>query len=530
MPAILLLAGFALTGMQECQAQLKDLEQLADAMASRIQQDCAANLPAAGKKHRIAVFKFADKNFKYDANTMGNLGNVAASLVQDKLKVELGKGATAGKYEVLDQSTVDLLFSATSTPKLGVFTKKNGNARKICQGVGIDVVVLSRFLFDDVKDVQKNPQNDVHVEAAVIFPGAEDSFSMSIPSKDVLLNASLGPLPPSSGGKGSGTGKGPGKGTGGVAGIPPNTFTPNKQGGRRLFDVEFFLRVNPGNKDDSDPSVWEPMPLKISTNPNSAGYGTFFLELDEAKHRNQRFKVRMNYRGPRPGLKDPLARERIYAAALTIDGLDSFYHQVKGKRGKPTLRAKYVHPHDAHKWVLTPPGFQIVPAPNVVLSYPAPYAWDAPPVGNGPSTPRADPRHKSLKLDDHERMRNGRFQQVNGPGHSIADVRGFQDGAKSADAFVFKTGGESLANLAGSVADVGEIKVYIYGEDLPLPKNVAAAAQAGVGIGKKLKNPVFPIKLRFDRDPHEVWTIKYRYAHSKNPPPTGLRPVTINFP
>jgi hypothetical protein len=507
LPAILLLAISAFGGTQNCWAlPHADLDALATAMAERIQASCAGNKPATGK-HIVAVLKFTDKNYKYDSNTMGNLGYVAASLLQDKLKAELSKGATAGKFEVLDQSSIDLLFSVNSTSKLGVFTPNIGNTRKICKGVGIDVVVASRFLFDDIRDVQKSlTYDDVRVEASAIFPSADEAFSTSVRPDDVLLHSSVGAIPPNT----------PGGGT------PPNQITPNKNGDPRLFDVEFFLRVNLGNKNDSDPNVWQPMPLKVAVNPNSAGYGTFFLELDEAKHKNKRFKIRLKYKGPRSAVTDRLARERIYAAALTIDGLDSFYHP-----GGSKLRPKFVHAQKAMKWVLTPPGFIITASPQRNMPYPAPYAWGAK-VGLGTSA--ADPRHKGLGLRDSERIKNGRIQRVGGLGHSSVDVRGFQNGPKFAEAFVFKTGGTSLANLAGSVADVGEIKVYIYGEELPLPVGVTAAIQAGVGAGVKLSNPVLPIRLRLDQDPHEVWTIKYRYKNSKNPPPPGMRPVTGTFP
>ena len=132
-------------------------------------------------------------------------------------------------------------------------------------------------------------------------------------------------------------------------------------------------------------------------------------------------------------------------------------------------------------------------------------------------------------MASHERIKNGTIQNCSGPGHSIVDVRGFQNGANFAESFVFKTGGTSIANLAGSIADVGEIKVYVFGEDLPLPVNVARAISgsdnAGVGTGPTLKNPVFVIGMRMESDPVEVFTIKYRYANSKSPPPPGLTPV-----
>ena len=266
------------------------------------------------------------------------------------------------------------------------------------------------------------------------------------------------------------------------------------------------------------------MPLKVAINPNSADYGTFFLELDEARHRDQRFKIRLKYNGARSVVTDPVAKDRIYAAALTIDGLDSFYHVGPGG----SLAAKFVFPPQAKKWILTAPGRVIVKAPNSIMRYPAPYAWGA---NTNPPTPRDDPRHQHLQLGNVGRIKNGAIQNFNGPGHSVVDVRGFQNGAKYADSFVFKTGGDSLANLAGSIADVGEIKVYFYGEELPLPMGIALASRpGGVGAGAKITNPVFPIQLRLDNNPHEVWTIKYRYVNSKNPPPGGLVPVTPTVP
>ncbi|MDA1014325.1 MAG: hypothetical protein O3A00_07715 [Planctomycetota bacterium] len=147
-----------------CEAlDANDLDELAAEIAKTIRADFVSNKPANGK-YKVAVFKFTDQNGKYDPNTMGNLGNMSASLLQDELKVQLSSNPTTGKYEVFNQYTIDQVFSATSTSQIGVFSPNTAQVRTACASAGIDVAVLARLKFDKIQEVQDNFPDPVAVE------------------------------------------------------------------------------------------------------------------------------------------------------------------------------------------------------------------------------------------------------------------------------------------------------------------------------------------------------------------------------
>jgi len=90
-----------------------------------------------------------------------------------------------------------------------------------------------------------------------------------------------------------------------------------------------------------------------------------------------------------PNNKEGADRKRLYAVAVLIDGVNSFYQ--KGVDGK--LGPVVVHPKNAQKWILSGPETKVVP--------------------------------------DSTNPNGFRLEGVKGKGHSVLDIRGFQKDNKS---------------------------------------------------------------------------------------------------
>src|SRR5262249_40899905 len=119
-------------------------------------------------------------------------------------------------------------------------------------------------------------------------------------------------------------------------------------------------------------------------------------------------------------------RNRLFGVVLTVDGVNSFFQDLGDGEPKPAI----VPPSHASKWVLGPPGQEIVPADN--------------PHGYALRTARE------------------------GTGHSVINVRGFQKDDKKALAFKFAPASQSVAaEKIGIVSEIGEITAHFYPEKLP---------------------------------------------------------------
>jgi hypothetical protein len=213
-----------------------------------------------------------------------------------------------------------------------------------------------------------------------------------------------------------------------------------------------------GNKESEHASV-----LYALVPPGSEGR-EFILRLSNQGVRSQGILNIVN--------QDPqLEARRLFGVVLTIDGVNSFYEDLGDGIAKPVI----VHPRIASKWVLSPPGHQIVPANN------------------------------SSGYD---------LVRVNGSGHSIIDIQGFQEDGKYARAFTFAPASQSIAAEKVGISDeIGVITAYFYAEKLPGDGVQYAREDSdprmGTAAGRQVLQPVFRINPKWHKEP--VHTIKVFY-------------------
>jgi len=278
--------------------------------------------------------------------------------------------------------------------------------------------------------------------------------------------------------------------------IPQVTTRPS---GR--FAVEIFLE-----------GETEPLPLETSKRLDSEFHKVYFLILPErvkkaveaGELKGSQFRIRIsNLGGPnvpvsaKPGanpvqlavgIENDKDRERLFAAAVLVDGVNSFYEPDGSGKVGPVVR----HPSNVSRWILSGPGLKLKP----------------------------DPSDKKGKGFTFEQVSDSR-------GHSIIDIPGFQKDLKFADAFVFAKADKSVAaTTVGLTNDVGMIAVHFYPEKMN-GDTVAldvVKEKAGVRAGPQVEMPVFAVNPEFYPNPCEVWRIFYRF---ESPIPVDERTPVI---
>lgn len=242
----------------------------------------------------------------------------------------------------------------------------------------------------------------------------------------------------------------------------------------------------------------KPLNLMIDRTPSSTFHNAFFVELDPSmigKEYTVVLKCTGNIpTGPPSGYYNPdtnLEENRVFGAALLVDGVDSFAHPngLTKRDGTPQYSLQACHSKNAIRWLLTKPAKVIKRNPSVPGGFTVAYG-------------------------------------TNGNDHSVRPVPGFQMDGKTAASFTFaETGsGVTAAEMVGTTNDIGMIAVHFYQQKLPGDKkNATAGVNRAAGLGTKPGRPqkhgVYKVSVDFHNSPVESWRIFYRAKGTKPPVP-----------
>ncbi|MCI5196182.1 MAG: hypothetical protein D3919_08125 [Candidatus Electrothrix sp. AW5] len=405
-----------------------DFAQVAEKMAPDIKKKVVAKMN--GQLFRLAVFPFGDSD-----------GNVTISMhepntvLQGELISNLMKKAQ-GNYLVLDKAGLKKEFRAAGIDASGVASNDPKNTANILKKIGVDVAVVGSIDAKSAAQVKKNKLTKINVSVTIIYQdGAADQIAGTASPED----------------------------------IKPPTTEPSSR-----FGVQLFLTGR---------GAEEEIPLITSKKPNSEYHNVFFATIpndllfgtDAAS-----YKIRISNKGE-PSLGFPMNqedkdKERLFAVAVTIDGVNSIYQD----QGNGTIGPVVVHPRNTRKWILSGP-------------------------------------NQKLVLDS-TRPTGYRLRSVSNAGNSVVDILGFQKDRNTAKKFIFAKPSESIAETVGITNDIGVITVHFYPEemkeDIKALREMTDTRSWGPNIGTKpgvsVNNPVVPIKLKLKPNPVEVWRIFYR--------------------
>jgi len=405
--------------------------------------------PPSTSKYTIAVFPFGDSEEKATSE-MGILPLLLQSELSNFLRPKLAQHAK-GKYIILDKDQLADRFESISPEGINPQKIDRPGLIKRLEKAKIQVAVIGHY---NTKELSATSQ-EITVEAFLVVAPTQKTTKYDVKiSPTELVNYS--------------------------------GLHQQKLSGR--LDVEFWITKenktfdNPAEqlKWDSIPTNWEKLPVYECSNPKSKWVNVRFLKLTRDME-GRRYKIRLINRGkPEIEKGHPKDPDRLFAAALAIDGVNSFYQ----KRVDGSLGPVIMHPQKAQKWVLTAPG-------RVLESSPDSFMEDV------------------SGSQDKRIIEHGLLKTVPGLGHSQADVRGFQKGKLHADAFIFKKPEESVAECLGITTDIGLITVHFYTERLPF---VPRAEAKGTGAGPEIPSRVHQTYFPMQPEPCEVIRIVYRYS------------------
>lgn len=216
--------------------------------------------------------------------------------------------------------------------------------------------------------------------------------------------------------------------------------------------------------------------LEIKTDRDDAGHEILYVEVPKKLGIGTRYKIRLINGEAPPALlyKNPREEDRLYLAAVLIDGVNSIYQRRPDKTIGPVLPV----PYEARKWFLANPGRQVEVRKDVAYAVPA---------------------------------------GKDGTDHSRCEIPGFQRDGAEADQFLFGNVRESLASGLGVNAQPGYIEVHIFAQKMPgdfIPKVTTTEKgiyHLGTRAGERIPNPVQVVKAP-DLYPKAVesWRILYR--------------------
>jgi hypothetical protein len=395
---------------------------------ARIKERLAADTSA--KALRIAVFPFGDTTGKV------SLENHETSLqVQGTLNYQLGRQLATlakGKFALLDKFALSREFADAGVDPASI-SARNPDVSEALAKVGIDAAVLGTINFE------KN-----RVEAAVIFAGARGGKAALAPSDGLTF------------------------GGGGLRGDTA----------KRLA-IELWVRSG---------DTYRRAQIVTARDPESKHAGALYA-LISRDNIGSEFIIRLANRGLSTkadydkvlGVRNAdFAREqkRLFGVVLSVDGVNSFYQDLGDGEPKPVI----VPPARARKWVLSPPGYRIVPADN--------------------------PQGFELRAE--------RDAAAN-PGHSVIDVKGFQKDDQYAQAFKFAPASQSVAaEKVGILSELGVITAKFYPEKLPGDHQAFGYApgtpKLGTSAGRQVLQPVFRIRPEFHKEPVVTLRLYYRTA------------------
>lgn len=244
----------------------------------------------------------------------------------------------------------------------------------------------------------------------------------------------------------------------------------------------------------------EVQPFLTDAHEDSQYHNVKFLQIDPSMV-GQEYQIRLTNNGsPEVGYASQRVpeTERVFGAAVLIDGVDSFARETgrtDPTTGQPLVDFAVVHPKNAYRWLLSPPGQVIRPDSG----HPEGFTL---PVANG--------------IED----------------HSTRTISGYQMGGQNAAAFTFAESGkgELTAELLGVTEDIGMIEVYFYARQLDgdrmLPSHRDNVAGVGTKPGRDIKHSVQQVNPKMHTAAVEVWRIFYRTAGSFPVPDDSLVPFT----
>jgi hypothetical protein len=399
--------------------------EIADQVHARIKDRFAADEKV--RPLRIAIFPFGDHTGKITTD------NHDLSLaVQGTLNFLVGQELSArakGKFTLLDKFGLAREFSDAGVDPAAV-SAANTELGSTLARVGIDAAVLGVIRLDDIENSR--------VQASVTFAGLRATNALVAPTKGVAFDQ-------------------PGM---------------SNDASQRL-GMELWVRSG---------GTYRRAPIVTAREGSEYSDGKLYAILPRGSE-SAEFIIRLVNRGLTTqaafdrivGLRNEdfaAEQRRLFGVVLTVDGVNSFYQDLGDGQVKPVI----VHPKNARKWVLSPPGFQIAPSRGA----------------------------KGYEL-----------RSVQGAGHSVIDVQGYQKDDKHAMSFKFAPASKSVAaEKVGIFDEIGVINAQFYPEKLSGDQRRFASLRStprlGASEGPQVAQPVFRINVQFHKDPLITFKLFYR--------------------
>ncbi len=429
-----------------------DVAQLAAELAPKIKRELVAKFASSTDPLvKVAVFPFGNEQGKISPDLYA-----PNKYLQGELIIALRKSGLPSNLFVLDKGGLARLFQQGNTDPASIDPSDPVQTAKILDRLGIGAAVLGTINAESYVDATAPNRSKVNVTVTLVFrDGTVKTFDSAVAPHDPNGNSNF-PSPGSS---------------------------------RLLrFGVELFA---------FNPLTHQYEPLQLITSKAPGPSRVLFCIIPDwvpVGTPDARYKIRLSNRGMPPvgGIAHPdpvKEQQRLFSVALLIDGVNSFYQD----QGDGTIGPVIRHPKNCDKWILSGPGYRIVPDPSSPNGY--------------------------------------RLQSVQSKGHSVIDVPGFQKNDQYADAFLFVKSGVSVAEAIGITNDVGVIEAHFYAQKLPGDTRIGEAVRyqqrsLGTGAGPQVENPVFAIHIDVYKKPVSVVRIFYG-RESDCPIPKNQRiPVT----
>jgi hypothetical protein len=408
----------------------------AAAVRERIDQRFAANPNA--KPFRVAVFPFGDATGKITQQNHDNLFQAQGAYTQ-ALGSELAKVAK-GKFLILDKFAVSREFRDSGIDPASV-SAENPELPVALEKLSIDVAILASVAYSDGGTPLVYDDDGHRIKPTLVFAGKAggDSIISTPPSQPLSVDS------------------------------PVSTQVLNTR-----------ILIELWHKQGNSAKL---IPIVSTQNEGNGEQVNVWYAVIPAASEGTEYVVRLVNRGmsrdpeafnfyPIGNQDESLEARRLFGIVLTVDGVNSFYEDLGDGVRKPVI----VHPRNASKWILGPPGHRIVPASN--------------------------PSGYSLVREQ-------------GTGHSIIDVLGFKTDDQNSRAFTFGPASQSIAAEKVGISDeIGIISAYVFGEKLPGDGPVAAVPQGtprmGTSAGRQVHQPVFRINPKFHKEPFATFKIFYR--------------------
>jgi hypothetical protein len=421
-----------------------DTSDLAANMVEEISSIISSKYP--GPKTRVAVFppvnpsrKVVPLNSEPTISFQGELCNK----LREKNK---------GKFFVLMPEGLSNEYSQSDVDTSQISYENNRSTADALKKMKIDAGVLLRF--DVSSNREAREKGGVDTSAKIVFSDGSIKEIGSVPS-----NPSV---------------------------IPSPGNQPSKR-----FSVEILV--------DN-----QPLELKICKDPSSEYFNVFFLELDPSMiGKEYQIRIRNNGSPELRDLKNANDRDRLFAAAVMVDGVNSIF-QKNPIDGSNELQA--VHPKNATKWVLSPPGKNVISGKTVYVK-------------------RNDAKNVEEIVDQNTDgavavARAGIEDAATQEGQSSRTVGGFQVSLNSAKAFKFANASDSVAARINVTDYLGMISVHFFAERMDGDKYTITAPGIGTKIGREYLNPVKPVWFPKYRD--NVMAVRIFYRLKGELPPVPL--------